>query len=83
MPAMDYTEPNERLKDQSRCANLRAELKMCLLKSDCCKHKHTPRDCLKHYSDTIPHECNLLRYSFFECKRSLIDARRRFRGPRQ
>lgn len=34
---MEYSEPNERLKDQSKCADLRAELKMCLLKTDCCK----------------------------------------------
>lgn len=34
---MEYSEPNERLKDESRCASIRAELKMCLLKTDCCK----------------------------------------------
>lgn len=33
---MEYAEENERLKDQSKCADVRAQLKMCLLKSDCC-----------------------------------------------
>lgn len=28
---------NEVLADKSSCANIRADLKMCLLKSDCCK----------------------------------------------
>lgn len=34
---MRYEEENERLADQSPCANIRADLKMCLLESDCCK----------------------------------------------
>lgn len=28
---------NEELKDKSVCAGVRADLKMCLLESDCCK----------------------------------------------
>lgn len=28
---------NEQLADKSPCANIRADLKMCLLESDCCK----------------------------------------------
>lgn len=28
---------NEELKDKSACAGVRADLKMCLLESDCCK----------------------------------------------
>lgn len=34
---MEYEEPNERLADKSACAGVRADLKMCLLKSECCK----------------------------------------------
>ncbi|XP_023954566.1 cytochrome c oxidase assembly factor 5 [Bicyclus anynana] len=67
------------LADSSSCAAIRADLKMCLLNSDCCKKdKKTPRDCLK--SGNCPTECVQLRTTFFECKRSLLDARRRFRG---
>lgn len=34
---MRYEEENEKLADQSACGNIRADLKMCLLESDCCK----------------------------------------------
>ncbi|RZC41666.1 Pet191 N domain containing protein [Asbolus verrucosus] len=34
---MRYQEENERLADKSACAGVRADLKMCLLESDCCK----------------------------------------------
>ncbi|CAB3254953.1 unnamed protein product [Arctia plantaginis] len=67
------------LADKSPCAGIRADLKMCLLASDCCKkEKKSPRDCLKAH--TVPDECLQLRQTFFECKRSLLDTRRRFRG---
>ncbi|KAM3957094.1 cytochrome c oxidase assembly factor 5 [Aphomia sociella] len=67
------------LKDKSPCAGIRADLKMCLLNSDCCKKdKRSPRECLK--DGLVPDECLQLRQSFFECKRSLLDNRRRFRG---
>ncbi|XP_013193611.1 cytochrome c oxidase assembly factor 5 [Amyelois transitella] len=69
------------LEDKSSCATIRADLKMCLLSSDCCKKdKKTPRDCLREGS--VPDECIQLRRLFFECKRSLLDNRRRFRGHR-
>ncbi|XP_053986174.1 cytochrome c oxidase assembly factor 5 [Hylaeus volcanicus] len=80
---MRYSEPGEKLKDKSRCAALRADLKMCLLESDCCKiHKRTPRECLLKKDGTVPENCYLLKQTFFECKHSLIDGRRRFRGPK-
>ncbi|CAH2004569.1 unnamed protein product [Acanthoscelides obtectus] len=76
---MRYEEENEKLADKSACAGVRADLKMCLLESDCCKvEKRTPRECLK--ANTVPVECQILRNTFFECKRSLLDARQRFRG---
>lgn len=34
---IEYENEGERLKDQTACAGLRADLKMCLLKTDCCK----------------------------------------------
>ncbi|XP_014220071.1 cytochrome c oxidase assembly factor 5 [Trichogramma pretiosum] len=80
---MQYADEGERLKDQSRCGALRAQLKMCLLNTDCCKvEKKTPRECLLTHHKSVPDECYQLKMSFFECKRSLIDARRRFRGPK-
>lgn len=34
---MAYTEARPILKDKTKCAAIRADLKMCLLESDCCK----------------------------------------------
>lgn len=34
---MRYSEENEKLADNTACAGVRADLKMCLLESDCCK----------------------------------------------
>ncbi|KAG5320542.1 COA5 factor, partial [Acromyrmex heyeri] len=80
---MQFEEEGETLKDKSRCANVRADLKMCLLQSDCCKiYKRTPKECLRSQDSTVPDECFALQRTFFECKHSIIDGRRRFRGPR-
>ncbi|XP_053604979.1 cytochrome c oxidase assembly factor 5 [Plodia interpunctella] len=69
------------LEDKTTCAAIRADLKTCLLQSDCCrKDKKSPRECLK--LGIVPDECLQLRKIFFECKRSLLDNRRRFRGHR-
>lgn len=74
-----YEDETSQLQDKSPCAGVRADLKMCLLQSDCVKvDGNTPRDCLKQ--GQIPQECISLRNTFFECKRSLLDARQRFRG---
>ncbi|XP_074099861.1 cytochrome c oxidase assembly factor 5 [Cotesia typhae] len=81
---MRYEHENEQLKDKSRCANVRANLKMCLLESDCCKiQRKTPKECLKMTDGSVPQECQALRLLLYDCKRSIIDARRRFRGPKQ
>ncbi|XP_076657096.1 cytochrome c oxidase assembly factor 5 [Halictus rubicundus] len=81
---MRYSSDGEQLKDTSRCASLRANLKMCLLESECCRtRKHTPRECLLRKDGTVPDECYALHKTFFECKHSIIDGRRRFRGPRE
>ena len=61
------------------CHRLRVELKVCLLSSDCCrKDGKTPLECLK--SGDVPQECAAIRTAFFECKRSILDMRTRFRG---
>ncbi|XP_076251060.1 cytochrome c oxidase assembly factor 5 isoform X1 [Rhynchophorus ferrugineus] len=73
---MRYAEENESLRDKSACAGVRADLKMCLLESECCKvNKKTPRECLKANDGTVPTECQVLRNTFFECKRSLMPDR--------
>ncbi|GLV31863.1 uncharacterized protein CBL_07623 [Carabus blaptoides fortunei] len=78
---MQYEEEGEKLKDKSPCHGVRADLKMCLLESDCCKRdKKTPRECLNVTDGSVPQECFALRNTFFECKRSMLDNRTRFRG---
>ncbi|XP_054273031.1 cytochrome c oxidase assembly factor 5-like [Macrosteles quadrilineatus] len=79
---MKYDESAE-LADQSSCAGVRADLKMCLLESECCKdRKKTPRECLESKDPRVPQECFALQTLFFECKRSMLDNRTRFRGKK-
>ncbi|XP_014615703.1 PREDICTED: cytochrome c oxidase assembly factor 5 [Polistes canadensis] len=78
---MDYPEHAEVLKDTSRCAHLRAKLKLCLLETDCCKkEKITPRECLQSRHPSVPDECYAFWHTLFDCKHSMVDGRRRFRG---
>ncbi|GAA5964531.1 hypothetical protein JCM21900_000631 [Sporobolomyces salmonicolor] len=65
------------------CRGVRKALADCILKSDCVLKSdppRTPQDCLKDHADELPEECQLLRTSFFECKRGMLDMRKRFRG---
>ncbi|XP_055706024.1 cytochrome c oxidase assembly factor 5 [Phlebotomus papatasi] len=74
-------EAEEELADKTPCAGVRADLKMCLLESDCCKkERKTPRECINRTDGSVPIECQALRNTFFECKRSILDNRQRFRG---
>ncbi|KAJ2453417.1 hypothetical protein EV183_002274 [Coemansia sp. RSA 2336] len=34
----------------------------------------------KSLADTVPNKCHLLRQSLFDCKRGLVDMRKRMRG---
>lgn len=36
------------------------------------QHKKTPRECLRVTDGTVPTECQALRNTFFECKRSIV-----------
>lgn len=68
-----------RTTDTRPCSGLRVDLKRCLLDTDCCKtRKLTPLQCLQE--GDVPQECQALRVAFFECKRSILDMRTRFRG---
>ena len=74
-------------EDQTRrkCDGLRYDLKMCLLNSDCVKvHNRIPKKCLQDadMKEHVPEKCWYLANAFFECKRSIIDMRYRFRGPK-
>jgi cytochrome c oxidase assembly factor 5 len=72
-------------KPKMKCDGLRYDLKMCLLKSDCVQvYKTLPRKCLQdpEMKAHVPDRCWVLANTFFECKRSLIDMRYRFKGPK-
>ncbi|CAF1299938.1 unnamed protein product [Adineta ricciae] len=79
---VDYDLEEQQKKPHAACDLLRYDLKMCLLASDCCKLGHTPKECLSNEKlrEFVPEECRRLSYTFFECKRSMIDMRARFRG---
>jgi len=63
------------------CAHLVASLKECLLRSDCVvKQGLLPSECIKEHYDELPIECQAFRQAVFECKRSQLDMRKRFRG---
>ena len=36
------------------------------------KNKKTPRECLNTHDGSVPTECQVLRNTFFECKRSIV-----------
>lgn len=82
---MSEAQEQEQLPEKHKCDGLRYDLKKCLLASDCVKlHGHIPKDCLQdpNLRDQVPEKCMYLANAFFECKRSLIDMRMRFRGPK-
>lgn len=81
----DSDVPNAHADLKNHCDGLRYDLKMCLLRSECVQeYKHTPKECLsdKSLAPYVPDRCMILANTFFECKRSLVDMRRRFRGPK-
>lgn len=58
------------------CEPLLAELKACLMKSDCVlKQGNLPSDCLKNYSSELPEACRNLRVALFDCKRAKVSGR--------
>ncbi|KAF2175783.1 hypothetical protein K469DRAFT_510423, partial [Zopfia rhizophila CBS 207.26] len=66
------------------CKDIRAALAFCLQNSDCIMiERHSPGDCLRpplKYS--LPNQCQQLQKGYAECKKGLIDMRKRFRGNR-
>ncbi|KAM4796405.1 cytochrome c oxidase assembly factor 5 [Rhinophrynus dorsalis] len=68
-----YYEDKE--EDKQPCAGVKEDLKTCLLQTNCVLQEgKTPKECLKEG------HCKALQVSFFECKRSILDNRARFRG---
>ncbi|KAA8647099.1 hypothetical protein EYZ11_010278 [Aspergillus tanneri] len=66
----------------SSCKDIRDALAQCLQESECIMiQRRSPRECLSSpYAEELPMKCQQLRKGFSECKRGLIDMRKRFRG---
>jgi cytochrome c oxidase assembly factor 5 len=59
-----------------------AALAQCLQESDCVMiQRNKPGDCLRPpLIDTMPTKCQQLKKGYGECKRGMVDMRKRFRG---
>ncbi|KAK6594571.1 cytochrome c oxidase assembly protein [Botrytis cinerea] len=66
----------------SSCQDIRAALAQCLQESDCVMiYRNKPSDCLRApLLETMPTKCQQLKTGYGECKRGLVDMRKRFRG---
>ncbi|KAI0162017.1 cytochrome c oxidase assembly protein PET191-domain-containing protein [Xylariaceae sp. FL1272] len=66
----------------SSCKEIRAALAQCLQESECVMiQRNSAADCLRPpLSDTLPTKCQQLKKGFGECRRGMIDMRKRFRG---
>merc|ERR1712025_589368 len=66
----------------SSCKELREALAQCLQESDCVMvQRNSASDCLREpLVDTLPLQCKQLKKGFGECKRGMVDMRKRFRG---
>ncbi|KAI8966391.1 cytochrome c oxidase assembly protein PET191-domain-containing protein [Daldinia sp. FL1419] len=66
----------------SSCKEIRAALAQCLQESDCVMvQRHTAAECLRSpLSEELPMKCQQLKKGFGECRRGMIDMRKRFRG---
>ncbi|KAH9869513.1 hypothetical protein IAQ61_006720 [Plenodomus lingam] len=66
------------------CKDIRAALAFCLQNSDCIMvERHTAGECLRPpLKYTLPTQCQQLQRGYAECKKGMIDMRKRFRGNR-
>ncbi|MCJ1358297.1 MAG: hypothetical protein MMC33_008296 [Icmadophila ericetorum] len=66
----------------SSCKDIRAALATCLQNSDCVMiDRNKPADCLRPpLYDTLPTRCQQLKRGYGDCKKGMVDMRKRFRG---
>ncbi|KAK2838261.1 hypothetical protein FQN49_006456 [Arthroderma sp. PD_2] len=66
----------------SSCKDLRQALAECLQESDCIMvQRNTPQECLRSPNlEQLPVKCQQLKKGLSECKRGMVDMRKRFRG---
>ncbi|BFZ61596.1 hypothetical protein YB2330_002668 [Saitoella coloradoensis] len=66
----------------SSCKDIREQLAQCVLASDCVMAGgNSVKDCLRNPDlyDQLPSKCLLLRQQYYDCRRGMIDPRKRFR----
>lgn len=86
-PASDWIIPppyrwaSERRANMNPCSSGEA-LAECLQASDCVMvQRHPARDCLREpLAETLPTKCRQLAKGLGECRRGMLDMRKRFRG---
>ncbi|EME45142.1 hypothetical protein DOTSEDRAFT_127893 [Dothistroma septosporum NZE10] len=66
----------------SSCKDIRAALAQCLQNSDCMLiHRNSASDCIRPpLKDDLPTQCQQLIHGYGQCKRGMVDMRKRFRG---
>ncbi|KIW04542.1 uncharacterized protein PV09_04296 [Verruconis gallopava] len=65
----------------SSCKDIRAALAQCLSESPCVLAGHTASECLREpLVSELPTRCQQLKKGYGDCKRGMIDMRKRFRG---
>ncbi|CAK4032947.1 related to PET191, involved in assembly of cytochrome oxidase [Lecanosticta acicola] len=66
----------------SSCKDIRAALAQCLQSSDCVfLHRNPPSDCIRPpLKETLPTQCQQLLHGYGQCRRGMVDMRKRFRG---
>ncbi|OHE96474.1 hypothetical protein CORC01_08237 [Colletotrichum orchidophilum] len=66
----------------SSCKELREALAQCLQESECVMvQRNSASDCLRSpLAEGLPTKCQQLKKGFGECKRGMVDMRKRFRG---
>ncbi|ORY87095.1 cytochrome c oxidase assembly protein PET191-domain-containing protein [Protomyces lactucae-debilis] len=66
----------------SSCRDIRDAIATCLFESECVKAGHPGNECLSNpeLRAQVPEQCLLLLKNFYDCKRGLLDMRKRFRG---
>ncbi|KIS70741.1 uncharacterized protein UMAG_01896 [Mycosarcoma maydis] len=63
------------------CQHIRTDLTDCVLKTDCyLKQGNSAQECITSHMAELPVECQHLYKSFVECRRGMLDMRKRFRG---
>ncbi|KAG4301409.1 hypothetical protein PCANB_002339 [Pneumocystis canis] len=64
------------------CNSIRKALASCILNSDCMRNGNSAKECLSNPEliESVPLQCYLLKKSLCDCKREMLDMRKRFRG---